>query len=113
MAEYCVVDLLRVVNLLTHCDLLSRRTLCGHHLPGNYRHVSSQGRVCGVVNMEGVVKTLRRSNLLFLFIVVVLLVRKGPLGTQIIHDFGCEKCEETKKGVLWPLWNPKSLEKEG
>ena len=33
-----VVNLLRVVFLLSPCDLLSRRTLCGHLFPGNYRH---------------------------------------------------------------------------
>ena len=75
-----VVNLQRVVNLLSHCDLLSRRTLCGHHFAGNYRHVSFQGRVRGVVNMGGVVTTLRRSNSLFFALVVVFLVRKGPLG---------------------------------
>ena len=47
-------------------DLLSRRTLCGHHFPGNYRHFSSQRRVDGVLNLGGIVKTLRRSNSLFL-----------------------------------------------
>ena len=31
-----VVDLLRVVNLQSHGDLLSRRTLCGHHFPWFY-----------------------------------------------------------------------------
>ena len=61
-----VMNLLRVVNLLSHCDLLSWRTLCGMHFPENYRHFSSQRRVRGVGNMGGVVKTLRRSNSLFL-----------------------------------------------
>ena len=51
---------LRGVHLLSHCDLLSRRTLCGHHFPGNCRHLSSQRRVHSVVNLGGVVKTLRR-----------------------------------------------------
>ena len=32
-----VVNLLRVVFLVRRGDLLSRRTLCGHHFPGNYR----------------------------------------------------------------------------
>ena len=62
----CVVNLLRVVFLLSPCDLLSRCTLCGHQFPGNYRHRPSPGRVRGVVNLGGVVKTLRRSNSLFL-----------------------------------------------
>ena len=53
---YAVVNLLSVVNLLPHSDLLSRRTPCGHHFPGNCRHFSSQRRVCGVVNLWGVVK---------------------------------------------------------
>ena len=61
-----VVNLVCVVNLLSHCDLSPRRTLCGHHFPGNYRNFSSQRSVRGVVNMGGVVKTLRRSNSLFL-----------------------------------------------
>ena len=61
-----VVNLLRVVFLVRRGDLLSRRTLCGHHFPGNFRHFSSQRRVHGVVNLGGIVKTLRRSNSLFL-----------------------------------------------
>ena len=62
-----VVNLLRVVFLVRWGDLLSWRTLCGHHFPGNYRHFSSQRRVHGVLNLvRGVVKTLRRSNSLFL-----------------------------------------------
>ena len=48
-----VVNLLRVLNLLSHCDSLSPRTLCGHHFPVNYRHFSSQRRVCGIVNFGG------------------------------------------------------------
>ena len=60
-----VVNLLRVVFLARRGDLLSRRTLCGHHFPGNYRHFSSQRRVHGVVNLGGVVKTLWRSKSLF------------------------------------------------
>ena len=51
-----------VLNLLSHSDLLSRRTFCEHHFPGNCRHLASQRRVCGVVNLQGVVKTLRRST---------------------------------------------------
>ena len=61
-----VVNLLRVVFLRSPCDLLSRRTLCGHQFPGNYRHFPSPGRVRVVVNLGGAVKTLRRSNSLFL-----------------------------------------------
>ena len=60
-----VVNLLRIVFLVRRGDLLSQRTLCRHHFPGNYRHFSSQRRVHGVVNLGGVVKTLRRSNSLF------------------------------------------------
>ena len=55
-------SLLGVVNLLSHSDLLSRRTACRHHFPGNCRHLSPQSGVHGVVNLGGVVKTLRRSN---------------------------------------------------
>ena len=62
-----IVNLLRVVNLLSRCDLLSWPTLCGHHFPGNYRHFSSQRRVCGVVNTGGVLKIQWRSNLLFFY----------------------------------------------
>ena len=42
-----------VANLLSHSDLLSQCTLCGHHFPGKYRHFSSQGRAHNVVNMGG------------------------------------------------------------
>ena len=63
----CVVNLLRIVFLVRRCDLLSRRTLCGHHLPGNYRHFPSPRRVRVVVNLGGVVKTLRHSNSLFCY----------------------------------------------
>ena len=75
-----VVNLLRVVFLVRRGDLLSRRALCGHHFPGNYRHFPSQRRVHSVVNLGGVVKTLRRSNFTIFAIVVAFLVRKGPLG---------------------------------
>ena len=61
-----VVNLLRVLFLVRRGDLLSRHILCGHRFPGNYRHFSSQRRVHGVLNLGGVVKTLRRSNSLFL-----------------------------------------------
>ena len=61
-----VVNLPRVVFLVRRGDLLSRRTLCGHRFPGNYRRFSSQRRVHGVANVGGVVKTLRCSNSLFL-----------------------------------------------
>ena len=57
-----VVNLLRAVNLLSDCDSLSRHTLCGHLFEGNYGHFP-QRRGHGVVNMRGVVKTLRRSAL--------------------------------------------------
>ena len=59
-------NLLRVVFLVRRVDLLSRRALRGHHFPGNYRHLSSQRKVHGVLNLGGVVKTLRRSNSVFL-----------------------------------------------
>ena len=36
------LDLLSIVHLLSHSDLLSRRTFCGHHFPGNCWHFSSQ-----------------------------------------------------------------------
>ena len=61
-----VVNLLRVLFLVQRGDLLSRRVLCGHHFPGNYRHFCSQRRARGVLNLGGVVKTLRRSNSLYL-----------------------------------------------
>ena len=75
-----VVNLLLVVFLVHRGDLLSRRSLCGHDFPGNYRHFSSPRRVHGVVNLGGVVKTLRRSKFTIFAIVVVFLVWKGPLG---------------------------------
>ena len=56
-----VINLLRVVFLVRHGDLLSWRNLCGHHSPGNYRHFSSQRSAHGAVNLGGVVKTLRHS----------------------------------------------------
>ena len=34
--------MLAVVNLLSHSDLLSRRTVCGRHFLGNCRHLSPQ-----------------------------------------------------------------------
>ena len=37
-----VVNSLRVVFLVRQGDLLSRRTLCGHQFPGNYRHFPSR-----------------------------------------------------------------------
>ena len=83
-----VLKILLVVDLLSHCDLLSRHTLCGHHFPGNYRHFPSQRRVRGVVSMGGVVKTLRRSKNTIFTIVVVFLVRKGPLGKPQYLIFG-------------------------
>ena len=75
-----IVNSLRVVFLVRQGDFLSRRTLCGHQFPGNYRHFPSPRRVCSVVNLGGVVKTLRRSNFTIFAIAVVFLVRKGPLG---------------------------------
>ena len=95
-----IVNLLRVVNLLSHCDLLSWRTLCRHHFPGNYRHFSSRRRICGVVNMGGVVKTLRRSKFTILAIVVVFLVRKGPLG--ISGRFGAERNSRNQNSCQHP-----------
>ena len=47
---------------LTLSDFPTRCTRCGHHFPGNYIHLSSQGRVHSIVNMGGVVKTLRHGN---------------------------------------------------
>ena len=60
-----VPKILRVVNVLPHCDLLSRRTLCGHHFPGNYRPFSpcKKGPQCS--KYGGVAKTQRRSTSLF------------------------------------------------
>ena len=51
-----------VVNLLSHTDLLWRPPLRRHHFPGFCRHFSPQRGVQSVVNMGGIVKTLRRSN---------------------------------------------------
>ena len=39
--------------LVRRADLLSRRALCGHHFPGNYRRFSSPRRVCGAENLSG------------------------------------------------------------
>ena len=52
--------------------------MCGHHFLGNRRQFSSQRSVHNVVNLGGVVKTLRRGNSLS----IVFLVRLGPLGTR-------------------------------
>ena len=57
-----VVNFLRVLFLVRRGDLLSRRALCGHHFPWNYRHFSSQRRVRAVLNLGA----LRRSNSLYL-----------------------------------------------
>ena len=71
-----VVDLLRVVNVLSHCDVLSRCTLCRHHFRA-ITDIPSPRRVRVVVDTGGVVKTLRRSNSLFILsVIVVLLVRR-------------------------------------
>ena len=77
--------LLCIVNLLPHSDLLSRRTLCGRHFPWNCRHFSSQRRVPSVVNLGGVVKTLRRSNSLSRSV----FSTAGPLGRG--------------SGIFWPF----------
>ena len=42
--------------------MICYRDFCGHHVPWFYKQLSSQKRVCSVVSMGGVVKTLRRSN---------------------------------------------------
>ena len=65
-----VVNLVRVVNLLSHCDLLYIAGML-RHFPGNYRHFSSERRVCGVENMGVVVKTLLHSHSLMFAIVLV------------------------------------------
>ena len=59
------------MNLLSPCDLLSRRTLCRHPFPGNSRHFPSQRRVPGIVNLGGIVKTPRHRNFTIFAIVVV------------------------------------------
>ena len=59
---YAVVNLLCVVNLLSHNYLLRQPPLCSHNFPGFCRHFSPERGVHAVVNMGGVVKTLRRSN---------------------------------------------------
>ena len=85
---YAVVNLLCVVNLLSHSDLLSRRTLCGHHFPGNCRHFSSQRRVCGVVDLGNVGVVIDYP--------VVFSERLGPLGSWNFSSKlclkNCEKC---------------------
>ena len=100
-----IANLLRVVNLLSHCDLLSRRAFRGHHFPGNYRHFSlRKKRDQGVLNTGAVVKTLRRSNSLNLAIVVALLVRKGPLLEG--REPPLTPNPKTRKSVpaFWPLF---------
>ena len=80
-----VVNLLRVLFLVRRGPLLSRRVLCGHHFPGNYRHFSSQRRVRGVLNLGGVVKTLRRSNSLY------LLSRRSNFSTEGSFGWAAKK----------------------
>ena len=60
--EYAVVKLLCVVNLQSHSNLLSRRTLRRQHVSLVYAQLSAQKRVRNVVHTGGVTKTLRRSN---------------------------------------------------
>ena len=93
-----VVNSLRVVFLVRQGDLLSRRTLCGHQFPGNYRHFPSPRRVCGVVNLGGVVKTLRRSNFTIFAIAVVVLVRKGPLCIANANANAAMRCTKFARG---------------
>ena len=49
---YPIVSLLRIVNLLSRNDLLSRPPCANIMLLGNYRHFSSQRRVHNVVNIR-------------------------------------------------------------
>ena len=93
-----VANLLRVVFLVRRGDLLSRSALCGHQFPGNYRHFSSQGRVRGVLNLGGVVKTVRRSNSLFKF-----CYRRSIFSTE--GSFG-SRFRRTQEG--WRSWRRKS-----
>ena len=93
-----VVNLLRVVFLVRQRDLLSRRILCGHHFPGNYRHFSPPRRVHGVVNLGGVVQTLRRSNSLFLLSSRSIFNTEGSFGiwglTRVFETGSCwDVCE--------------------
>ena len=82
------------MTLLSHCDSLLRRALCGHHLPGNYRHFSSQRRVHGVVELGGVVKTPRSSNSLFFY-------RRSIFSTE--GSFGKTCLESGRKArSQWP-----------
>ena len=63
-----VLKILRHSKITMHSEFTMTQwftmatSLCGHRFPGNYRHPASQRRVCGVVNLGGVVKTLRHSN---------------------------------------------------
>ena len=95
-----VVNLLCVVFLLSLCDLLSRRTLCGHHFPGNYRHFPSPRRVRGVVNLGGVVKTLRRSNSLFLCYRRSIFSTEGSFGLPSVPGLAFRSLAFKKRGVL-------------
>ena len=56
------LNLLCVVNLLSHSALLWRRACADVILLANYRHRFSQRKVHIIVNMEGIAKTLRPSN---------------------------------------------------
>ena len=78
-----VMNLLRVVFLLSTCGLLSRHTLCGHTIFLGISDIFPLREGPRRSKSGGVVTTLRRSKFTIFAIVAVFPVRKGPLGNCV------------------------------
>ena len=98
-----VVNLLRVVLLVRRGDLLLRRTLCGHHFPGNYRHVSSPRRVRNVVNLGGRIKKHCGVVIHFFCYRRSIFVRKGPEALGPLRDLGIRPFVSVIRGLGNPF----------
>ena len=78
--------------------------MCGRHFPGNCRHLSPHRGVHGVVNLGGVVKTLRRSNSLSR----TVFSTAGSFG-QIVEPLFCgsEKIPQNSRQISRKVSLPK------
>ena len=81
---------LRVVFLVRRGDLLSRRSLCGHDFPWELQTflLSKKGPRRSEFGGRSE-KTLWRGKSTIFAIVIVFLVRKGPLGPRVRKIFVC------------------------
>ena len=103
--------LLRVVFLLAPCDLLSRRTLCGHHFSWELQTFSLSEKGPRRSKSGGRSKnTTAYSNFTIFAIAVVFLVRKGPLGSERCTKF-CGIPKTLGVEELGDAWDQKTLEK--